>query len=109
MSYNISRFSVREIDNFRFEDCTEKDISDISEDFFYNGDGCLGGEYSKNHHMFIIEKFSYQGMGSGRSFDSFKELLRTTKGHIKALVVWESGDYVEYLTVDDGVIKREEL
>lgn len=109
MSYNIDNFHVREIENFRFENCSKLRMGSIKALFFNNGDAHLDVEYFKKGRVFKVNDIAYRGIGSGCGWKEFWKVLETTKGHLKALVVWESGDSVDYLTVDDGIVKLEGL
>ncbi len=62
-----------------------------------------------NGERLNVTDISYYGDYSGTYWDEFEELLRQSTGILKARVVWEGGDSVEVVTIENGVITREEL
>ncbi len=56
-----------------------------------------------------VTDLSYYGEYSGTYWDEFEKLLEQSTGTLKARVVWEGGDSVEVVTIENGEITREEL
>lgn len=77
-----------------------------------------GHDYVENFYLkgvlkedgFYVEEFWAQSMGASDFYsDELLPLLKQSRGYMKALLVWESGDTVQYLYVKDGVVTTEKL
>lgn len=102
MSYNISQ--ILEISNtltISADDVqTLRNYSDWNppEDCFLDG-------LRLTEAILRVEKLSWYGEGSGRSWERFKSsAVPKLKGEFKGLVVWEGGDSVEPIWIRDGVL-----
>ena len=95
MSYNICRFGVKKIKNFKFNEASEIEEPEIFE-IYYDEKG-------------YVEDIDFAGERSGRYWDGFYELLKDSTGYLKAIIVWEDGDSVIELTIDEGIAKTERL
>jgi len=60
--------------------------------------------------MLYVYKISLSGEGSGTAYQKviLPALMKST-GHLKALLVWEGGDYICVIDVTDGEITETEL
>lgn len=56
-----------------------------------------------------IDTIIHVSEGSGSSIDDLEELLTSTKGTYRAVLIWEGGDGISLLKVDDGVVSNETL
>ena len=57
-----------------------------------------------------VEEITNYGEGSGHFMVVLLEqALKQSTGKLETLLVWENGDCVEKLTINDGEIKREEI
>ena len=116
MSYNVTGFAIKKLDSFTLPVDT---MTDMSEDDVTIKDGVLTFNSFPVEGMNIvgtldgerlnISDLSYYGEYSGTYWDDFEELLNQSTGTLRALIVWEGGDTVEIVTIENGVITREEL
>ena len=118
MSYNCDSWKTKEIDSLRvafhvIESNSTLKKSDIS--FDKNGmlvvryiESTLSGTFDGN--TVNIAKIDITGEGSGHAwFDVFKPILEKSTGKLVAVRVWERGDYIDKLTVIDGVVTEEAI
>ena len=116
MSYNVTGFALKKLDSFtlpyaKLLEMTDGDVTIQNDvltfDEFYPSYveivGTLDGDRLNVTHV------HYSGEGSGTYWDTFEELLTQSTGTLKARIVWEGGDSVEVVTIENGVIMREEL
>jgi len=62
----------------------------------------ISGQLSED--TLFVETIEYSGEGSGWFWRKFLELLSASKGAYEAVVVWEGGDSIDRLIVDDGKV-----
>ena len=116
MSYNVTGFAIKKLDSFTLPytavlEASEGDVN-ISgyvltfDSFPVEGMEIIG---TLDGERLPVTDISYYGEYSGTYWDSFEELLKQSTGILKARVVWEGGDSVEVVTVENGMITREEL
>lgn len=114
MSYNISRWNTKEIAGLRLpvaavhnfpgakvyleRDGTVKVYAD-TEGFKIAG-RVEGGDIA-------VDAISMWGIASGWHWDKFKALLGTGAGRLVATQLWEDGDSMSRLTVQDGDVREE--
>ena len=116
MSYNVTGFALKKLDGFtlpyaKLLEMTDGDVTvndgNLLFDEFYPSyveiRGTLDGDRLNVTHL------HYSGEGSGTYWDEFENLLKQSTGTLKARIVWEGGDTVEVVTIENGVITREEL
>ncbi|MCP4373122.1 MAG: hypothetical protein GY797_34200 [Deltaproteobacteria bacterium] len=114
MSYNVSTWKTKELDNFQIpleaihsnSDLEiEVGVDEISvfgwtESFEINGklvDGSI-----------VVSDLHYSGAGSGSSWGDFKLMLAQTRGFLASSQVWENGS-ISRLKVTDGAITEEQI
>ena len=117
MSYNVTAFNIKEITglHIRIEDVPyHMDIEHVAsgDDATYDLIGC--GESQRIEGVcadgFIhVADIKFRGEFSGSLWGWFIEFLGETKGKLNAVVVWEGGDTIERLIVNDGVVTEESL
>ena len=116
MSYNISSFLVKKIDNFgipmsAFEGkpytTVTYPVSGMVEIQVDEHDGIRG---TLGNGIVMVEHVDLGGSGSGHAFeDVVMPALKESAGQFKARIVWEGGDTIEMLTVVNGVVTRKNL
>lgn len=119
MTYNVDNFKVKKIENF------EIPLEDIEASWYFGPEGMksvegvvkipfLDVEWAEIHGIIAdgvvkVVDIKYGMMSSGHRWGDFIKMLESSSGYLRALVVWESGDRVEWITVDNGEITREEI
>lgn len=119
MSYNISAWHTRKLDNFRVNldalcaqewaavrvlpgDLLSVTLNDSEECEIFGRD--MIGD------ALIVEEINLSGEGSGRFWETFEKFLReNSAGYANFLIVWEDGDEVWELIVNEGVITENDL
>jgi hypothetical protein len=116
MSYNISTWTTKELRDFRVPmkallECDELDspvyddvtgvqtFTGLSEAFELCG--------METDDWLHVQHIEYWGIGSGRNFDDLKDIFSQSTGLLIAILVWEGGDSIERLTVQNGTITEE--
>lgn len=68
--------------------------------------GCEQGIYGiLSNGRFKVTKFDMDGEGSGTFIEwILKPALEESTGRLEAVLIWEGGDVIERLSVQDGVI-----
>jgi len=116
MSYNIDNWKTKKLENFVINlsdlnslhnETSFKSNSEIT--FELDAEvGEITGKIEENELK--VSHISLYGEGSGHCMSTFLEdILRKSKGTLEAILVWESGDSVERLIVNNGEIKREDM
>lgn len=115
MSYNISKFNLKELSGIKFPvDSLYKNLSknwypdrvnnDDGTVTFLNIDTKLTGKIKDV--MFYMTGISCCGEGSGTVMrDMIEPALKESTGRLVAVCVWASGDSISRLEVDNGDIK----
>lgn len=118
MSYNITAFRVKK-QNLTFaiadllEACNHLQYARLV--LFNGGVWQLDANLSEGYilqgrrddmNVLSVTEITTYSDGSGNSWDDFLDILRRSKGRLEALVVWEGGDSISTLTVDDGVVSQ---
>lgn len=99
MSYNIDSFKVKKIDNFYIPNIRKilDELEDKEPEIF---------EVVVNEIDDRIMNIRMHGEFTGTFWhETFKDILKTSKGYLKALMVWEGGDTVEWIEINNGNIK----
>lgn len=118
MSYNIDNFKIKEIENFRipikeFDKIVfRKDFDFDTNEIKIESDYCEECEFEGIVKDGIIElsKMTICGEGSGHFMATIGEaLLEKSTGKLVARLIWEEGDSVENLMVENGIIDREKI
>ena len=103
MSYNIDNFKIKEIKNFKIPDIYKilHSIKDYEPEIF---------EIDIDEETDEIKDISLCGKCSGSFWhDTFENILKTSTGYLKALMVWEGGDTIAYLEINNGIVEYKEL
>ena len=104
MSYNIDTWKTKELRNFRIEMTAlrfKEDYLDHPTVDVQTGILTFTGR---------AEGFELHGEGSGTVQEYLKEAVYPcSTGLLSAVLVWEGGDTIEWLTIKDGVITEEEI
>ena len=123
MSYNITTWKTKEINNLLipFEVIEKLPYTDIeidwadkdnkSEGLIVKADGLsegfelVGKTLAKD--MVEVIKLYNSGDSSGSTWDDFIKMLEKSSGKLVALQIWEGGDTITKLTVNDGEVIKE--
>jgi len=124
MSYNIDTWKTKKIDNLTMPLSA---LYEISEDLGRRGwrpdrpqimeDGSvvisLGESEIKGrlaNGILSVSEIDISGEGSGIYLEGIlKPALKRSKGKLTAVLVWEGGDSVNRMTVEDGEVTEEEI
>lgn len=122
MSYDLDNWDTKELKDFvlPLEELKQLEINDWPSilDAPAQVIRLTDHEYIESFHLegtltsdgFIVTEFWMQGEGASWEYsDHIIPLFKQSRGYMKALLVWESGDTVEYLYVKDGVVTAEKL
>jgi hypothetical protein len=99
MSYNISTWRTKYLSDFSFSDedvdwLLEQELPEIFE--------LLG---SSTNGRFTVSNISICGEWSGRFYhDTFLDFLSKSSGKMLSLIIWEGGDTISAIKVEDGVV-----
>ena len=117
MAYNISNWRTKKLDGFkiRLQAIHEREykvrlVKDNK--VMVSGDaeqseikGVLHG--TKDAQVIEVTDIHHSGIGSGTSWEGFKSVLGQSKGLLVAVQVWEGGDSMARLTIQDGQVEEE--
>jgi hypothetical protein len=120
MSYNIDKWKTKRLDNLTIPldaffkhprtDWHPKQCWHGTEDFKLESGG--GQEIKgtlKDGHLTVTE-IDMTGEGSGTFYNwILQPALEASKGTLEAVLVWEGGDSINRLIVEDGVVKSEDI
>lgn len=67
------------------------------------------GTFDPAKGVATITDVHFFGEGSGHGFDSLQKFLSLAKGDYEALIIWEGGDSISHLTVNNGVVQCPDL
>lgn len=120
MSYNIDSWEQIECSLTFPASLLDDDELDIIEDVEYGkpGDSTdvtielgMGGELkgALTGDTVTVRELSMTGEGSGSHMEDLIVLLEQTSGTYTAFLVWEGGDSLSLLTVEEGMFKDENL
>jgi len=119
MSYNCDTFKVKQIENFcipiqsffkhkRTDQHPERINHDDGTVTLSFGEFCLFGKIKNN--IFVCEDIDISGEGSGWIMNEVLEpAFRDSTGKLIASCVWEGGDSINRLIVDDGNVSWENI
>lgn len=114
MSYNITSCKVKKMDNLRFpvSSLTEHERSDwhpeISGDLIELSESSISGDTSDDG-WFYVDDFDVSGECSGDfMYYVLENALKKSKGYLNAILIWEGGDSITNLIVDNGKFSNEE-
>lgn len=128
MAYNISRWETKELKDFRipwaFFDARKQVHSECHVRTGLNADlettvRVADGSMSKGFELLglldiddwiKVTGISNYGIWSGQTWDyDFWEMLAQSKGRLVAVQIWETGDSITRLTVEDGNVTEEQV
>lgn len=119
MSYNIDTWKTKRLENliipidafFKHERSDwhpEQHVEDVA-----TGKTILECGCEQEIHGFLVDgkftitEFDMTGEGSGTFMEWILEpALKESTGHLEAVLVWEGGDSVERLVVNDGTVAK---
>ena len=118
MSYNISSWKTKELKDFQLpldalyaDDRGYLDRPEIMPDRTTSIEGMDGtvikGKLIDN--QLIISSITCYGEGSGTTYDILLISFRSSMGTLIAVCVWEGGDSISRLTVQNGTITEEQI
>ena len=119
MSYNIDTYKIKKLKDFSFPVSAlfESDRSDWHPHIeygpnnsasFYAGEGEIKGKIIDNN--FHVTDFEVYGEGSGTFMDLILEpALKKSKGTLEASFVWEGGDSINKIRVNNGNVEWEDI
>lgn len=121
MSWNISRFKLKKLKGlslplsslflYEREDWHPQRYNndDGSVEFMLSEGGGISGTIDENDILHVTN-IECDGETSGGSWEYvMDEAFKHSKGEFEAVIVWESGEYIERYTVSDGVITRKDI
>lgn len=120
MSYNIDNWTTKEMHDFRIalaalepvEDYLDEPTIDLQTNVVtftgraegFELQGTIEGEW------LIVSKLESYGEASGTMHEWFTEqMLPQSTGYFRAVLVWERGDSITRLIVDDGKVTDEAI
>lgn len=115
MSYNIDTWEQIEC-SLTFPASALDDESNAIEDIIYGKPGlrtdvtielnCEDGEIVGvlEGETFTVEKIHSRSSGSGRMMDDLEDLLRLSQGIYQAVLIYEGGDSIYHLRVENGSV-----
>lgn len=126
MSYNITSAKVKQVDlTGKFIDIlqalsagegitvtlSERHISTTTVKIELNeGDsGTIEGTLDNETGVLHITSLDLSSGCLSGFFECLEDAFRFTKGHLSAVLVWEGGDTIERLNVDDGFVKQTKI
>lgn len=114
MSYNITTWKTKEISNFLIPlkvvadlpythlevDGTSVNAEGLSEGFELEGNII-------DDNIIEVTKIRTTDEGSGSTWEDFISILKESKGTLVAIQIWEGGDSLTKLTVNNGEVIEE--
>lgn len=119
MSYNIDTFKVKELTDLEIPVASlykheredwhpHKTNNDDGSVTFSNCETILHGKIVAD--MFFVDKIDCSGEGSGTAMNWMLEpALEDSTGKLVVSCVWEGGDSINQLIVDDGVVEWHDI
>lgn len=120
MSYNIDNWTTKELRDFRIALealAEEEDYIDAPEVNLKTGVltfmGCAGGFEIRGKPeggYLLVETITNYGSASGTLQEYLEEdVLPNSTGYLRAILVWEGGDSITRLIVNNGEVSNEEV
>ena len=118
MSYNIDTWTTKELRDLRIPLTAFDDVDYMEEDHNrktgeYTFSGLSEGFELRGREaddgMLAVESITSYGEGSGRTLDDLEEIFKVSTGYLRAILIWEGGDSIERLIVQDGTVTREDI
>lgn len=122
MSYNITRWITKVLDNlvipldsfFENPDYTwnpqNKDLLDPSDWICFEiGEDChISGEI-RGGYLYVDDIHASEAFSGHIAHDCLDPLLKNSTGTLVAIRIWEGGDSIDRLTVQNGVLEYEPI
>lgn len=116
MSYNITSWKTKEISNLLIPLDAIKDLpyTDVEFDGInIKADGLSEGFILEGNlideNMIEVVKINTMYDGSGSTWELFLRMLEKSSGTLVATQIWEGGDSISKLIVNNGMIMQEEI
>ena len=119
MSYNIDTFKVKElkyfiipVDSIYKSDRKDWYFERINQDdgtvLFENIETSIKGIVKDN--LFHVSEIDCSGEGSGFIMNEILiPAFKDSKGYLEAICIWEGGDSITRLIVNDGIVKEKNI
>jgi hypothetical protein len=112
MSYNITMWKTKVLEDFRIPISVLKELPDTEQDMLwddgrtaFNGLSELFEIKGHQYNQELLVSFIYHGgEGSGHTWGDLKECFRKSRGKLVASQIWEGGDSITEITVMDGKV-----
>lgn len=119
MSYNCSKFETKLLDDFRLPiyslflcenenwhpDQKQNDDGSVT---YRICEATITGAHDAD--WLIVSSVDLSGEGSGHAwFDVFEPAFKLSRGTLRAIRIWERGDSVDRLVVENGIITEEKI
>lgn len=118
MSYNINHWTTKELRGLRIPLKRLEDVDYLEGPELDTKTGTLtydrlseGFELrgKQDGNVLVVEYITSYGEGSGHTFDDLEEILSESTGYLRAVLVWEGGDSITRLVVDNGKVTNEDI
>lgn len=118
MSYNIDNWTTKELRDLRIplRALESADRMDAPELDTKTGALTYGGlsegfelKGIQDGGALVVSSVVSYGEGSGSQMDTLEEILAQSTGYLRAILVWEGGDSITRLIVQDGQVTNEDV
>lgn len=116
MSYNIDTWHMKELEGLKIPISEIHKLPHVEVTLLpenkVNVEGPSEGfmiEGILENDMISVSEINTYGVGSGSTWENLKECLKKSIGKLIATQVWESGDSISRLTVDNGIVTENQV
>ena len=118
MSYNITRWKTKTINNLRIPEVALREVSEdlvrlavvINDSVLFTFLDSKIKAQMMTDGGYLISEINISGEGSGFFFhEILRSALSKSTGSLIATLIWEGGDSISRITVNDGEIKEEQV
>ena len=116
MSYNIDTWTTKTLKDFRIPILSMMGVDDLTARMEREGrvsvDGLAEGFELRGKldgDVLVVDHLEYWGEFSGSNWDALLAIFKNSTGKLVAVQVWEGGDSITRLYVDDGKIREEKV
>ena len=116
MSYNIDTWNTKELTSFVVPLSIIQKLAytevKLLEDSKIEADGLAEGFEIKGtlkDSMVLVDSIKLYGEGSGHKWENFLDMMKKSKGSLVATQVWEGGDSITKLIINDGNVTKEDV
>ena len=119
MSYNITRFRIDKIDGLSIPlsalgELPIRTFPDGQGDYYSEVEmdaevGYIRGDVDWAGRRMGIGAITLYGEWSGNEWPELEKILEQSEGHLLLTLVWEGGDRIENVLVDDGKLAKETI